>query len=355
MVELASLVAQSTLNLLPDDVVSLLIKLVPANQLEKLAKHCISVECLSAGLSNQNYLLKCQFEPQQKSQVLRVNQVDAVWCSRQDEVASWQHAQAISIAPKLHFYSDNYEIYLSDFITEITPWNEVYQEYGVNTPRQSEIFIGTSNSQPVVQLLDVLKNLSTLPLPEKKMSLQQQWQEYQQQLTDSYQDQTSEWQQCFKQIDDQSKIVRLWFSDLEECLIAPTFCHRDLTPFNLLLDSDLVQTSDLTIERLMCIDFEYVATSHPLFDLASMLATHSLSTQQADALLQAYFQWQAETQHPSLNGHAPQCVSYAINCYWLFCAMWALLMARHNRQNFLPLYHRYYSLIDFSILKSEMS
>jgi thiamine kinase-like enzyme len=346
MVELETLVAQSALNLLPNDVVSLLLKLVPTNQLEKLAKYCISVEHLSGGLSNQNYLLKCQIEQMQKSQVLRVNQVDAVWCSRQDEVASWQQAQQIAIAPKLHFYSDNYEIYLSDFIVETTPWNKAYHEYGVNTPRQGEILIGKSNSQPVVQLLDVLKTLSTLPLPEKKVSLLQQWHEYRQQLIASYQQETAEWQHYFNQLDDQSEMVKQWFNALEECLIAPTFCHRDLTPFNLLLNTHGYQNKDLA--RLMCIDFEYAATSHPLFDLASILATHSLSKQQTDTLLQAYFQWQAETASPSLNNNAPKCVAYAINCYWLFCAMWALLMARDTRQNSFPLYHRYFSLIDFS-------
>ncbi|UJF23341.1 aminoglycoside phosphotransferase family protein [Shewanella sp. OMA3-2] len=346
MVELEALVAQSALNLLPDNVVSLLLELVPANQLGELAQHCVGVEHLSGGLSNQNYLLKCQFEQVQKSQVLRVNQADAVWCSRQDEVASWRHAQEKAIAPKLHFYSDNYEIYLSDFITETTPWNKAYHEYGVNTPRQSELLIGTSKSQPVMQLLNVLKVLSTLPLPEKKVSIQQQWQEYQLQLTDSFQYQTAEWQHCFKQINNQSEMVKQWFYALEECLIAPTFCHRDLTPFNLLLNTSGYQSADLA--KLICIDFEYAATSHPLVDLASILATHSLSTQQTDTLLQAYFQWQAQTASPSLNDNAAKCVAYAINCYWLFCAMWALLMARDNRQSFQPLYHRYYSLIDFS-------
>ncbi|MCW3171736.1 phosphotransferase [Shewanella subflava] len=335
----------SALAELPAKVMQLLVERLPADKLSQLSKGCSHVDLLSAGLSNQNFVLKSQTKYGEQAQVLRINHAEAMWCSRVDEVTSWRAAQSIGLAPKLYYCGVNNELYLSEFISESEPWSQFYCQHGANTPRRQQINIDGSTTEPVKQLLTVLQSLATLPLPSKQVSMLQQWQEYQLQLvTDKIP--SKQWQSCLLQINQLTDKVLQWFDALDKCLITPSFCHRDLSPFNLLLKTDKNAITAESHSTLMCIDFEYAATSHPLFDLASILATHDLSSMQYESLLDDYFQWQAALSPPYLNEKAKQCVGHAINCYWLFCAMWALIMAKSEPEKFLGYFQQYFALID---------
>lgn len=330
---------------LPVKVIQLLVEQLPAEKLSQLISDCVHVELLSAGLSNQNFLLQNQSKAGVQAQVLRVNHAETIWCSRVDEVTSWQAAQAIGFAPQLYFCGAKNELYLSEFICEPEPWSQFYCAHANHTLRQQEIKIDDSTTEPVKHLLTVLQSLAKLPLPAKQVSMLQQWQEYQLQLvTDKIP--SKQWQSCLQQINSLTDDALLWFNAMDKCLITPSFCHRDLSPFNLLLHSNQNTMSGETPTKLMCIDFEYAATSHPLFDLASILATHDLSSAQYESLLDGYFKWQSELSSPYLNENAQQCVGYAINCYWLFCAMWALIMAKSAPETYLAYFQQYFALID---------
>jgi len=335
----------SALAQLPLKVIKLLVERLPADKLSQLSRDCVHVELLSAGLSNQNFLLKTQSSNVTQAQVLRVNHSEATWCSRADEVTSWRVAQTIGLAPELLFCSDHNELYLSEFICESEPWSQFYCQHSNHTLRQREIKINGSVTEPVKQLLTVLQSLTTLPLPTKQVSMLQQWQEYQLQLV-SEKSSSKQWQSCLQQINQLTEQAMLWFDAMDKCLVEPAFCHRDLSPFNLLLRSNNNVILGEKQTKLMCIDYEYAATSHPLFDLASILATHDLSSAQYELLLDGYFKWQSELNSPYLNENAQHCVGYSINCYWLFCAMWALIMAKSEPETFLAYFQQYIELID---------
>ena len=95
---------------LPVKVIQLLVEQLPAEKLSQLISDCVHVELLSAGLSNQNFLLQNQSKTGVQAQVLRVNHAETIWCSRVDEVTSWQAAQAIGFAPQLYFCGANNEL-----------------------------------------------------------------------------------------------------------------------------------------------------------------------------------------------------------------------------------------------------
>ena len=111
------------------------------------------------------------------------------------------------------------------------------------------------------------------------MTVSTQWQQYAHQLDSLSASQTNlQWQHAWQQLLRLNGLVRQWLSQLEACVLLPAFCHRDLTPHNLLLSGHQSQ-------RLLCIDYEYAVASHPLFDLASVIATHELSSRQVNQLV----------------------------------------------------------------------
>jgi thiamine kinase-like enzyme len=74
--------------------------------------------------------------------------------------------------------------------------------------------------------------------------------------------------------------------------------------------------------RLCCIDFEYATASHPLCELAVVLATHALTPYQQSVLVKQYL-----SGHPYVTAQAVTAVPAAIDMYWVFACYWALLMA----------------------------
>jgi thiamine kinase-like enzyme len=58
----------------------------------------------------------------------------------------------------------------------------------------------------------------------------------------------------------------------------PVLCHNDMLPANLIDDG----------ERLWLLDWEYAGAGHPLFDLAHVSTTNSLTLEQQSTLLAAY-------------------------------------------------------------------
>ncbi|MCL1068186.1 phosphotransferase [Shewanella olleyana] len=299
---------------------------LPAKLVMVIGEECLGIEKLSAGLSNTNYHLKMA----NQDWVLRDNKDIQQWCDRDNEVTCWQRAESIGLAPKLIWQSDNQQFYLSKFIIQQQfDWASTYGEFGFNTPRRpSENKYQQNNSdnkniEPVGLLLNMLNQLATLPLPPKKISVTAQWQVYLESLAElssvqkNYQpenkhSQSQQWHACFNQLNKLQSSMTLWLADLESCLIKPQFCHRDLSPFNLLLHED----------KLHCIDFEYCATSHPMFDLASVLATHQLTDEQANDLSEQYL-----FKHPNLKPDSIQYLPQIYNCFWAFGAAWALMMA----------------------------
>ncbi|QIR14296.1 phosphotransferase [Shewanella aestuarii] len=349
----------SGLNQLPINVKMMLHELLPQPLLLELAQQCIDVEVITAGISNQNYLLNCQLSNgEYQPKVLRINQPKALWCDRDDEVRSWLLAYQANLAPRLIFSSINKELYLSEYIAQSESWAQFYQEYGVESLRQSHIYLEnqTHDNQPVEYLVALLQQLQQLPLPKQQISVTEQWQSYHQRLVDySKHCRNPVWLRHFEELQAISPLINRWLDRLAQCLIRPTFCHRDLSPFNLLLYSGLsdelptqqsrLSSSKICPPKLLCIDFEYAAASHPLFDLASVIASHQLSDKQVRRLIEGYFAWQAQSDSPSLKPDAINAIDCAINCYWLFAAIWSLLLVDDENAAHLPLFEQYFQLI----------
>ncbi|MEZ9141401.1 MULTISPECIES: phosphotransferase [unclassified Shewanella] len=304
-------------------------RLLPSNFVTEISSHCIGVTKLSAGLSNSNYRLHMLHQ----DWVLRDNKNVQQWCDRDNEVICWQMVEAVKLAPKLIWKSANKQFYLSEFIKQDRfDWSSIYSENGFNSRERpvNSVFHLNPISQsaedqtllknkqqqaldPVEHLLKLLCELSRLPLPPKVISLTQQWQVYLESLTTISQvEKNQQWQSSFRQLKQRQVEMNAWLADLESCLIAPQFCHRDLSPYNLLFCDD----------KLQCIDFEYCAASHPMFDLASVLTTHQLTSHQVTSLCKQYF-----AEQPNLKAGASQYVRQIINCFWMFAAAWALMMA----------------------------
>ncbi|GIU53109.1 phosphotransferase [Shewanella sp. KT0246] len=289
---------------------------LPSSLVVDISDNCNGVDRLSAGLSNSNYYLKM---PSQ-DWVLRDNKDIEQWCDRDNEVACWRMAQAIKLAPKLIWQSETKQFYLSEFIKQTSfDWSSTFSEYGFsssNRPSNNSFRYGdglAEQYEPVSQLLSLLKQFTTLALPPKVISITEQWQVYLESLAELSNNQLDEqWCDAFEQLTNLKPAMTSWLTDLESCLIRPQFCHRDLSPFNLLLQQD----------NLLCIDFEYCAASHPMFDLASILATHQLTEQQAKDLSEQYL-----CQHPNLQSNAIHYLEQIYNCFWAFGAAWALMMA----------------------------
>ncbi|MDH1470797.1 phosphotransferase [Shewanella sp. GD03713] len=165
----------------------------------------------------------------------------------------------------------------------------------------------------LLQLLQQLREQATGPY---HISITEQWQEYHAQLLDfAAADKGEAWQSRLAQLLSIQRQIHGWMATLADCLVKPQFCHRDLNPHNLLLKDN----------QLYCIDFEYTTASHPLCELAVVLATHQLTPAQRHLLVRQYL-----AGHPGLTSDAIKAIPAAIEMYWVFAVYWALLMAAHT-------------------------
>lgn len=269
---------------------------------------------LSRGLSNQNYLIKTA----QRQFALRINSdASSAICHRQSEVANWRLAQEAMLAPQLHYVSADYKYYLNEFIQVDSDWSQLM------TANSAHPLIDCFEPWPQAEklLLGLLNGLSRLPPPSNVVSVTEQWTEYFDTLShfSSLHQFTSprlkQWLVRYQQLVGRKQQVTKVLAKLDACMILPQFSHRDLNPHNLLLKS----------HQLWCIDFEYACLSHPLVDLASVLATHRLSTIQRHWLISNYL-----NDHPRLTPDALSAVPASIELYWYFGCCWALLMASHH-------------------------
>ena len=335
----------------------------------------LSICELLGGLSNHNYKITTPAG----SYVLRVN-ADAAdsFCTREQERFYWQQLAQAKLAPALLWVSEDERYYLSDFIESDLIESDLIEsdliesavasvaecaviEHNVIDSERfqrkrfihwpalerqtsaADFMLGQSSlgilhhgdSQqaclnpepwlmPIEQdkhpnsaahlLLELLLQLRELPTGPYAISITEQWQEYHQQML-AYQASlalTHDWSERVAKLLGIQINVKHWCDDLAACLIKPQFCHRDLNPHNLLLKNN----------RLYCIDFEYATASHPLCELAVVLATHALTPAQQNELVTQYL-----SQHPYVTAHAVAAVPAAIDMYWVFACYWALLMA----------------------------
>ncbi|MDT3321698.1 phosphotransferase [Shewanella sp. SP1S2-4] len=335
----------------------------------------LSICELSGGLSNHNYKITTPTG----CYVLRVN-ADAAdsFCTRQQERFYWQQLAQAKLAPALLWVSEDERYYLSDFIESdliasdfiesdliesavasaaecaaiehnVIDSERFQRKRLIHWPaleRQTsaaDFVLGQSSlgilhhgySQqaylnhelsliPIQQdkhpnsaarlLLELLLQLRELPTGHYAISITEQWQEYHQQML-AYQASlalTHDWSERVAKLLNIQIDIKHWCDDLAACLIKPQFCHRDLNPHNLLLKNN----------RLYCIDFEYATASHPLCELAVVLATHALTPAQQNELVTQYL-----SEHPYVSVNAVAAVPAAIDMYWVFACYWALLMA----------------------------
>ncbi|MGL5390176.1 MAG: phosphotransferase family protein, partial [Shewanella sp.] len=232
------------------------------------------------------------------------------------------------LAPALLWVSPDSRYYLSEFIVEeplLTsaqcerlakiPWSALACQVGgaqlLAGPRQWGASAYPNAAHTL--LLRLLLQLRDLPTGDNSIAMCEQWQQYQLQLQRLLPRGLScDWQLRARQLLSRQSQITDDLATLKACLIRPQFCHRDLNPHNLLLKQ----------QRLYCIDFEYAAASHPLFDIATVLATHRLTPAQQRCLLQQYLD-----KHPHLTKDAEAAVPAAMAMYWIFACAWALLMA----------------------------
>ncbi|MBO6228476.1 MAG: phosphotransferase, partial [Shewanella sp.] len=163
-------------------------------------------------------------------------------------------------------------------------------------------------------LLELLLQLREMPTVPYAISITEQWQEYHQQML-AYQASLTtmhNWNERVAKLLNIQIAIKDWCDNLAACLIKPKFCHRDINPHNLLLKNN----------RLYCIDFEYATASHPLCELAVVLATHALTPAQQNELVTQYL-----SEHPYVSVNAVAAVPAAIDMYWVFACYWTLLMA----------------------------
>ena len=323
---------------LPIDVLNIISKAMPTTLFQQLATQCTEVSFLNTGISNVNIKLSCE----DGDKVLRVNQPHSNWCDRSLEVECWQAAIVANIAPVLIWVSDDKQVYLSEFI------HQPETDWSIFASMRSHLSLGQSTNQSIlavdaVPLLSALFcKLSTLPVPNKSITVTEQWQQYAYQLDSLTESQIDpQWHDAWQQLLRLNGLVRHWLSQLEACVLLPIFCHRDLTPHNLLL-------SGRAPHQLFCIDYEYAVASHPLFDLASVVASHQLSTIQVNQLIDNVIMQYCQAASLTDVAAAKAALPAAINCFWLFSAMWALLMAAKEPQKvtqYLQYFTHYFTLI----------
>ncbi|MCL1090528.1 phosphotransferase [Shewanella profunda] len=305
----------------------------------------LSITELSGGLSNHNYKITTP----EASYVLRENaNATDIFCIREQERFYWQQLAKAKVAPQLFWVSDDERYYLSEFIDsdgiQDTPIAEQPRLYWLNLEKPSsarEFFKGANREntkatiiphygQAHILLLELLLKLRDLPAGPYGISVTEQWQEYHQQMmiyatsptsTDTaifnHREADGSWHGRVAKLVGIQADIQLWTDKLAACLVSPQFCHRDLNPHNLLLQNN----------HLYCIDFEYATASHPLCELAVVLATHALTPKQQNFLLDEYLK-----EHPNLTIDAVSAVPAAIELYWVFACYWAILMAAQQTE-----------------------
>ncbi len=258
-----------------------------------------SLELLTNGLSNKNYLIRTP----DKSYVLRENssQSDFV-CDRDNEIACWQTAAKAKLAPELIRFSSDKRYYLSEYV-----------------------------HQPHVRLTDndmrltLLAELKQLPEPDLEITSQRQWLIYQNKIEVLFQEMSGlgqaapllktefeAWKQGYRFIESRQKQLKTWTSDITASTLSLQYSHRDLNPENLLTHNN----------RLICIDFEYACAAEPLYDLVSILESDSISETDKQAIAESYL-----SGHDGVSGDAMKAVPSMNNVYRCFSRYWALMMA----------------------------
>lgn len=287
------------------------------------------IAALSQGLSNHNYYIRAHRQGSVNDEwVLRVNsQASNQLCNRVNEVANWTLAADQGLAPPLKVVATDFSCYLSEFIEQDSlDWASMASAQGAHPLKTEQVLHADANTL----LLSLLKNLQALPLPKNVMSMTAQWQYYYDVLNTMsnslnqaqpqcvnvslthFSAQSQKWLSAFESLMKNKSVIYEWLQQVEACLVNNQFCHRDLNPHNLLLNQ----------HQLFAIDYEYACASHPLWDLAGVLATHHLSSNQRHDLIQSYLQ-----DHPNLTQDAFQSVPSSIHLYWVYSACWALMMA----------------------------
>lgn len=327
----------------------------------------VQISVLSGGLSNQNYLVTTA---DKMRYVLRVNSAaTSVFCSRAHEQCYWQTAANAKLAPALLWVSADEKYYLSEYVAEkplyihrqsvnefnvaVLPamasntvlWRQLETQVSaaqlklhldVDKAATPTLLTGVPEGQSRFidadkHLLLLLLQLRELPAGPSAITMTQQWQRYHQQMctvADWLRVNVTEksipdtlalkWLTCADKLVARMPSVARWLVQVEACELRPQFCHRDLNPHNLLFNG----------KQLVCIDFEYAIASHPLCELATVLATHQLSASQQRSLTLGYLH-----QHPNVNQAALAAVPSAVDLYWLFACYWALLMAAGHDDN----------------------
>lgn len=313
-------------------------------QLQLMQLQVSELRAIDIGLSNHSFCLTAlSTSGATQRYLLRINApVTDVICDRTNEVACWRSAEAAGLAPSLYWVDPLNRFYLAQWLDEasanapnLTPWQQFSARQSLSSAELAERVQGHSpasllhvsqqlplnhtEQQLLSKLQPLLQGLRQLPAPALDISLARQWQIYIERLQQMRNSNNfaqhaakdgADWLQRFEQL--QQFDCRSVLSQLDEVLIRHQYCHRDLSANNLLL----------TAERLMCVDFEYCCSSHPLFELVGVLATHQLSPAAQQQLIGGYL-----LQHPYVTADALMALPAALDIFWLYSCAWALQMA----------------------------
>ncbi|AAN55740.1 phosphotransferase [Shewanella oneidensis MR-1] len=353
--------------------------------------HVTHIHELAGGLSNHNY----HIQTPTTQYALRLNAEAADrFCSREQELFYWRNLAKAKLAPELIWTSCDHRYYLSAFIESqdiasllnasqipdmLGDWADVRGALNwKNLAYQcsaAEFTLGEQRLQTWLQahaenfecalhqacmpqsfaaqltplallesqcpnrvhslLLQLLQRLRLQSAGPYHISVTEQWQQYHQQLLAfAATDKGSAWQTRLDLLLGLQPQIHRWTTVLADCLVAAQFCHRDLNPHNLLLKDN----------QLYCIDFEYATASHPLCELAVVLATHRLTPVQRHILVRQYL-----ADHPGVTSTAITAVPAAIDMYWVFALYWALLIAAQTdaerQQEYLAWFDSFWSLV----------
>ncbi|QSX35833.1 phosphotransferase [Shewanella sedimentimangrovi] len=313
-----------------------MMSVLPANALAFVAAQGLAqatVEPLTLGLSNSNYRLSLG----DSHWVLRVNSAAcSAFCQREFEAANWRLASDAGLAPKLLAVSADGQCYLAPWL-EDGNWHELNTElawrewHSADTEQEHDL--EPERSVRARLLFELLQGLATLPVPANHKGFSQQWQDYQGALAGcslSCPDADGEWLRAHGQLQARLPTIEAHLARLEHRRLPLQYAHRDLSPLNLLHHEG----------RLFAIDFEFSCASHPLWDLATVLASHQLSAAERSGLAQDYLAW-----HPQLQPQDTTLLGDALAMHWHFAAIWALLMAAGSGDKvFLLWFDRYLQL-----------
>lgn len=264
-----------------------------------LGEHLPKLEQLTDGLSNNNYLLKTQ----QGSYLIRENTFHSTsLCDRGNEVECWQLAARANLAPKLLWFSSDKSYYLSEFVPQ--PQNKLL------TPEN---------------ILSLLGGLKSLPKPKLERTSHEQWIIYQKKLqllfsdieqliskVSRFQVEFEKWKLLFQLIENKQRKIKAWTSDITAAILELQYTHRDLNSENLIIKDN----------KLICIDFEYSCAAEPLFDLASVIESNTLSELDKQTIAQRYL-----SKHRGVTVDAIKALPAMRKIHWCFFYYWAAFMA----------------------------